>query len=164
MVAVTKALSEGLRSYHFGTLCNFHHAHESINEFNRLLETKLPYLICLNLNGVTDAASVRANPEKNKILPIGSGKFARRIIQFVLNSGYKSRIGILEYIAKQDAKISLQENTDGLPRLLSELERDSGPKREPCKHLSSRAKNHSLNEYGLVSRNSKLLTFFDIRN
>lgn len=35
MVAVTKALSEGLRSYHIGILCNFHHAHESINEFNR---------------------------------------------------------------------------------------------------------------------------------
>ena len=85
----------------------------------------LPYLICLNLNGVTDTASVRAYPEKNKILPIGSGKSEKRIIQSVLNSGYNSPIGILGYIAKQDAKISLQENIDGLQRLLSELESDN---------------------------------------
>lgn len=82
----------------------------------------LPYLFCLNLNGVTDAESVRTNPEKNKILPIGSGEFEKSMIQTVLNSGYDGPIGILGHIAHQDAMISLQENINGLQRLLEELE------------------------------------------
>ena len=125
MVAVAKALRTKLGSDHIGIVYNFHHVHESIVEFDGLMQSMLPYLICLNLNGVTDAEAVRENPDKNKILPIGSGKFEKSMIQSVLNSGYDGPIGILGHIAHQDAMISLQENINGLQQLLEELESEN---------------------------------------
>lgn len=100
---------------HVGIVYNFHHGHEHIVDFPASLKQMLPYLHCLNLNGMADASSVKGIT--NKILPVGGGKHEASMIQAILDSRYSGPIGILDHIDTQDAAISLKDNIDGLIRV-----------------------------------------------
>ncbi|MFH1265578.1 MAG: AP endonuclease, partial [Planctomycetota bacterium] len=65
--------------------------------FAESLATMMPYLLCLNLNGMNDGA----NP---KILPIGRGRHDKRLIETIAESGYRGPIGILDHRADVDAE------------------------------------------------------------
>jgi sugar phosphate isomerase/epimerase len=93
-----------------GIVYNFHHSHEDLEEFPEALERMLPYLLCLNLNGMT--------PGGPKILPLGKGVLDAKIFGWIRDSGYSGPIGILDHRNELDAKLSLQQNLKGLEQLL----------------------------------------------
>ena len=115
LVAVVRWLRENTDAQHVGIVYNFHHAHEHIHDFADALVKMKPYLICLNLNGMNDAA-------EPKILPIGQGQHERKMIQTILDTGYRGPLGILDHRAELDAEQSLRQNLDGLEALIRELD------------------------------------------
>ncbi|MEM9645058.1 MAG: TIM barrel protein [Planctomycetota bacterium] len=115
LVAVCDELRE-LGHDHVGIVYNFHHAHDRIDQFASLLRMMLPYLHCLNLNGMNDDA-------QPKIVGLGKGQHEKQMLQAVLESGYDGPIGILDHRPELDARESLDENLKGLRWLERELQK-----------------------------------------
>jgi hypothetical protein len=105
LVAVCKALrAEG--HDHVGIVYNWHHGHGRIEEWKQDLDLMLPYLHCLNLNGMNTGA-------KPKILELGQGEHEQTMLKIVLESGYNGPVGILDHQNELDAEESLQANLTG---------------------------------------------------
>ncbi len=113
MIAITQWLREHAGTQDVGIVYNFHHGHEHLKQFPQALKRMVPYLICLNLNGMTVGGP--------KILPLSQGKEDLRVLKMVRDSGYRGPIGILDHRADTDAETSLQQNLEGLQKLLGEL-------------------------------------------
>lgn len=96
-----------------GIVYNFHHGHEHLDQFPTLFNEMLPYLQCVNLNGMR-----KGGP---KILPIGDGDDDLMLLKMIKDSGYKGPIGILGHRSEIDAELGLKLNLDGLKRLLKEM-------------------------------------------
>lgn len=96
-----------------GIVYNFHHGHEHLDQFPTLFNEMLPFLQCVNLNGMR-----KGGP---KILPIGEGDNDLKLLQMIKDSGYKGPIGILGHRSEIDAELALKLNLDGLKRLLKEM-------------------------------------------
>lgn len=118
LVAVCRYLRERHRADHVGIVYNFHHGHEHIDDFEEHFRLMQPYLLCVNLNGMADARTVRAG--RDKILPIGAGNHEGPMLQVIRESGYTGPIGIIDHRSDVDAEQSLRENLVGLRSLLSE--------------------------------------------
>ncbi len=118
MAAVCKILREEHNAGHVGIIYNFHHGHGDITQFEQAFQTMLPYLHCVNLNGVTDPATLTA---ATKIIPLGSGVHESAMMQVVLDSDFEGPIGILGHIKEQDVKVSLQNNLSGLQDIKRQL-------------------------------------------
>lgn len=114
MVAVTKRLRQDGNADHVGIVYNFHHGHDHIKDFAEVLAAMQPYLLCLNLNGMNEDA-------RPKILPIGSGRHERAMMEIIKRSGYAGPIGILGHRENVDAEVSLKQNLDGLKKVLKEM-------------------------------------------
>lgn len=113
MVAVCRWLRD--RGFdHVGIVYNFHHGHEHIAGFEAAVVQMMPYLLCVNINGMND----RAEP---KILGLGKGKHEATMLRILLDSGYQGPIGIIDHRPELDAKQALQENLDGLESLKKTL-------------------------------------------
>jgi hypothetical protein len=112
MVAVAEWLRTNATADHVGVVYNLHHGHGHIDDFAHVLALMKPYLLCLNLNGMNDAA-------RPKILPVGTGQHDRALLEIIANSGYTGPIGILDHRGDMDAEKSLKENMDGLEKLVS---------------------------------------------
>jgi len=109
MVEIAKRVdSEGV-----GIVYNFHHGHEHMPLMPDAFTAMLPYLMCVNLNGVT--------PGGPKILPLSEGEEDLNILRMVQDSGYAGPIGILDHRPDTDAEFSLTQNLDGMQRLLRKL-------------------------------------------
>ena len=121
LVAVCKALHK-LEFRHVGIVYNFHHGHGHIHDFEPALAAMKPHLFCLNLNGMVDLEDdkYRAESQRYKILPIGGGDHERDMIRTVIRSGYSGPVGILGHVADRDVAEVLQENLDGLQRILDD--------------------------------------------
>ncbi|MEO2025365.1 MAG: hypothetical protein ABGZ23_05715 [Fuerstiella sp.] len=117
LVAVCEYLRKHHDADHVGIVYNFHHGHEHMAAFSDHLQTMKPYLLCLNINGMDDAATVAGG--SNKILPVGSGKHELSMLQTVKDSGYDGPIGILDHRSNLDAEKSLRQNIDGLKKLVA---------------------------------------------
>lgn len=117
LVAVCTRLHE-LGQRHVGITYNFHHGHGHITDWPESLKLMLPYLHCLNLNGMNAGA-------QPKILGIGQGTYESKMIRAVVESGYNGPIGILDHRTELDARESLLENRDGLERLREEISKQS---------------------------------------
>ena len=63
MVAMVEWLREHARADHAGIVYNFHHGHEHLARFPEAFRRMVPYLICVNLNGM--------QPGGPKIVPLG---------------------------------------------------------------------------------------------
>jgi putative heme-binding domain-containing protein len=113
MVAVCKRLHE-MGFGHVGIVYNFHHGHDHIGRMSEALKLMMPYLLCVNINGMNDGA----NP---KILGLGKGKYDTPLLQTLQDSGYKGRVGIIDHRPELDAGESLLENLDGLRKIRTEL-------------------------------------------
>ena len=113
MVAVCKIL-RAMGHDHVGIVYNFHHGHEHIKDWPRRWTMMLPYIHCLNINGMNPAA-------QPKILGLGKGQHELEMLQVVQRSGYNGPIGILDHRSELDAKKSLEENLNGLRWLRAEL-------------------------------------------
>lgn len=123
MVAVTRALNLKLGAEPVGIVYNFHHGHDHIDDFPESLKRMLPYLLCLNLNGMVSAEEMAA--ERKKILPIGSGTHELEMIRTVLESGYAGPVGILDHLPEIDAKVALKHNIEGLAKVLETIQTEN---------------------------------------
>ncbi len=121
MAAVCAYLHQHHDAEHVGIVYNFHHGHEHIADFPAHFQTMLPYLLCVNLNGMADADVVREG--RSKILTIGAGRHERAMLRVVLESGYSGPIGILDHRADRDTEEVLRENLTGLATVKAELTR-----------------------------------------
>ena len=88
-----------------------------MENFDSLMKQMKPWLHCLNINGMDDAAAVAADGNR-KILDIGSGRHEIALLKTVRDSGYDGRIGILDHRTQLDAEVSLKANMDGLRKLV----------------------------------------------
>ena len=108
-------------SDHVGIVYNFHHGHADIEDFEARFGRLLPYLFCVNLNGMVAAEDVNEKTLENKILTLGTGKFEKAMIQKVIESGYGGPIGIIDHRNELDSKTAIQDNIKGLKTLLDEM-------------------------------------------
>ena len=126
MIAVCKFLREKHQADHVGIVYNLHHGHGHIDDFAKVLSRLKPYLLCLNLNGMTENGDQRGK----KILPLGEGEFDLTLLKAVRDSGYDGPIGIIGH-TQDDVEQRLHDNLDGLHWLLPQLEgKPAGPKPE----------------------------------
>jgi len=113
LVAVCERL-RGLGQTHVGIVYNFHHGHDSIENWSDQFARMQPYLHCLNLNGM----NASGDP---KILGIGQGDCELEMIRTVIDLGYDGPVGILDHRPELDARDSLLENLRGLAQLRGRL-------------------------------------------
>ena len=101
------------KSENTGIVYNFHHAHEHLEMMPAAFNAMVPYLYCVNLNGM--------NKGGPKILPLGEGAEDLAILKMINESGYKGRIGIIGHIDDEDVEIVLKRNIEGLKKLLYQM-------------------------------------------
>lgn len=108
-----------------GLVYNQHHGHEHVEGFGRLLKDMLPYLYCINLNGM----EVDGDTTGKKIWPLGSGSLDKQLLRVIAESGYTGPIGILNH-TDRDAETVLLDNLDGLEWIVPQLEgaKPEGPR------------------------------------
>lgn len=103
-----------------GLVYNLHHAHEQVDRFAALLQKMKPHLLALNLNGM-----VRDGEKTGKkILPLGAGDLDLKLLQIISDSGWRGPLGILNH-TDEDAETRLQQNLQGLRKLVSQLNHES---------------------------------------
>lgn len=107
---------QSLNRPNVGIVYNFHHGHDHLDRFPALLKRMMPYLDCLNLNGMVKAGDQTGN----KILPIGDGDLDTNLIKIIRDSGYQGSIGILNH-TQENAETRLRKNLDGLNRCLKTI-------------------------------------------
>ncbi|MDG3004013.1 DUF6797 domain-containing protein [Paludisphaera mucosa] len=110
-----------------GLVYNLHHGHPHVERLKPLLQTMMPYLLALNINGMDPGGDGGAR----KILPLGQGGLDLGLLKLIRESGYKGRIGILGH-TQDDAEERLRDNLDGLDWLVPQLDGAApGPKPTP---------------------------------
>lgn len=120
LVAVCKVLREKYRAAHVGIVYNLHHGHGHINDFGAVLTRMKPYLLCLNLNGMS-----ARGPE---ILPLGAGEADVRLLKIIADSGYSGPLGIIGH-TDDDVELRLRDNLDGLAWIVPQLSgKPAGPR------------------------------------
>lgn len=117
LVAMCRALREQLQAEHVGIVYNLHHGHGHIDDFTESLALMQPYLLCLNLNGMTPGGDTRGL----KILPVGAGEEDLRLLKIIRDSNYRGPIGIIGH-TQDDVEQRLLDNLDGLDWLRPQLD------------------------------------------
>lgn len=117
-------LINALGAPNVGIVYNLHHGHSQVDRLPQLMKAMMPYLYCVNLNGMTK------NGDKNGklILPIGTGELDLQLVRTIRDSGYKGPVGILGH-TMDDAEETLLDNLDGLEWLVPQL--DGAPPKGP---------------------------------
>jgi len=110
-----------------GIVYNQHHGHEHLDRFAALLQQMKPYLLVLNLNGMTQ----NGDKTGKKILRLGHGDLDLGLLKLIRDSGWHGRIGILNH-TDEDAEARLLDNLEGLDWLLPQLDgKAAGPRPQP---------------------------------
>lgn len=92
-----------------GLIYSFHHAHHQLDYYEELVDTMLPYLWAVNLNGM--------RKDGPQILPIGAGDREKGMITYLLEKGYSGPFGVLGHVEERDVEVVLKENLEGLSSL-----------------------------------------------
>ena len=116
LVAVCKTLREQHQADHVGIVYNLHHGHGHIRDFDEALAAMKPYLLCLNLNGMTTDGDKKGQ----KILPVGAGEHDVSLLKIIRDSKYTGPIGIIGH-TNDDVEQRLQDNLDGLDWIVPQL-------------------------------------------
>jgi sugar phosphate isomerase/epimerase len=87
-----------------GMVYNLHHGHEHLAHFPELLAKMKPYLLALNLNGMTKDG----DKSNKKILPLGQGELDLQLLKLIRDSGYAGLIGILNHTDEEPKAASGQ--------------------------------------------------------
>ncbi len=96
-----------------GIIYNFHHAHEQLKRYKKIIRTTQPYLWAVNLNGMREKGP--------KILPLAAGDRELGMMQWLVKSGYKGPIGVLGHVEDADVEQVLSRNLAGMQQLLVEM-------------------------------------------
>jgi len=127
LVAVCEFLRKHHDGGHVGIVYNQHHSHSRVDDFAANLKAMKPFLLCLNLNGITRDGDKHGK----KILPLGEGELDVSLLKTVRDSGYEGPIGIIGH-TQDDVEQRLQDNLDGLDWILPQLDgKQPGPKPTP---------------------------------
>ena len=127
LVAVCEYLRKHHDGGHVGIVYNQHHSHSRIDDFAVNLKAMKPFLLCLNLNGITRDGDKHGK----KILPLGEGELDVSLLKTIRDSGYDGPIGIIGH-TQDDVEQRLQDNLDGLDWILPQLDgKQPGPKPTP---------------------------------
>jgi len=110
------AIIEKLQMSNVGIVYNLHHGHEHLDRFPALLQKMKPYLIALNINGM----SRDGDKVGKKILPIGQGEMDLQVLRTIAASGWQGPVGILNH-TDEDAEARLKDNLEGLEWLVNQL-------------------------------------------
>jgi sugar phosphate isomerase/epimerase len=102
-----------VKSENVGIVYNFHHAHEHLDLMPDAFNIMVPWLYCVNLNGL--------NREGPKILTLGEGMEDAKILGMIKESGYNGPIGIFGHVDNEDVEIVLERNLTGLKNLLTAI-------------------------------------------
>lgn len=113
LVAVCKRLREEHKAGHVGIVYNLHHGHDHIGDFAQVLARMQPYLLCLNLNGMSTRGP--------QILPLGAGEHDVTLLKAIRDSTYRGPIGIIGH-TNDDVELRLQDNLDGLAWIIPQLD------------------------------------------
>lgn len=111
LAILEKLRTEGTTN--IGIVYNLHHGHGQVERFPELLAKMKPYLLAVNLNGMS-------HDPKQEILPLGQGEMDARLLRQLRDSGWRGRVGILNH-TDEDAETRLALNLAGLEKLSSEL-------------------------------------------
>jgi hypothetical protein len=117
LVAVCRALRERHQAEHVGIVYNQHHGHGHVKEFAKSLDAMTPYLLCLNLNGMTADGEAKGK----KILPVGAGELDLELLKVIRASKYTGPIGVIGH-TNDDVELRLKDNLDGLAWLRPQLD------------------------------------------
>lgn len=110
-----------------GIVYNLHHGHEHLDRFATLLRQMKPYLVALNLNGMTP----KGDQVGKKILPLAQGNLDLALLKIIRDSGWRGPVGILNH-TDEDAEARLLDNLDGLDWLVPQLNgKAAGTKPKP---------------------------------
>ncbi len=110
-----------------GLVYNLHHGHGHLEDFAELLQTMRPYLLALNLNGMTRYGEQLGQ----KILPLAQGELDLDLLRAIAQSGWQGPIGILNH-TDEDAEGRLLDNLEGLQWLKNQLDGNPpGPLPQP---------------------------------
>lgn len=135
LVAVCAYLRQHHGATHVGIVYNQHHGHSHVERFSQAMAAMKPYLLCLNLNGLTRDGDKRGM----KIQPVGQGELDLPMLKIIAASGYRGPIGIIGH-TNDDVELRLRDNLEGLEWLVPQLNGQSaGPKptpRLPLLHVS----------------------------
>ncbi|MFD1062256.1 sialate O-acetylesterase [Winogradskyella litorisediminis] len=101
---------KALPKQNLGVVFNFHHAHDTLENYSQNIVNLLPYLWCVNLNGM--------KAEGPKILTIGDGDKEKEMINQLINLGYDGPFGILGHVKGGDPEPILNKNFTGLQHLM----------------------------------------------
>lgn len=97
-----------------GMVYNFHHAHDQVKNFPRLLQQMKPYLTTVNINGMRTGGP--------KILPLGQGNLELQMLQDLKKAGFKGSLGIIGHTENDDVKQVLEGNLRGLKQILQTMD------------------------------------------
>lgn len=92
---------------------NFHHGHHQVERFPSLFRQMLPYLTCININGM--------KVDGPKIITVGEGDREVEMLRIIRASEYAGPIGILGHTEGEDIRPVLERNLKGLERIRSLL-------------------------------------------
>ena len=125
LVAVCAYLRKHEGADHVGIVYNFHHGHAHVDRFAAALAAMKPYLLCLNVNGMTRDGDTRGK----KILAPGEGELDLPLFQAIRASGYRGPLGILGHTPHDDVEHRLRDNLAGIDWLVAQLDgQPPGPK------------------------------------
>lgn len=99
-----------------GIVYNLHHGHDHLDRFPALLAKMKPYLVVLNVNGMTRDGETKGR----KIMPLGQGDLDLSLLKVIQQSGWHGPIGVLNH-TDEDAEARLRDNLDGLQWLVPQL-------------------------------------------
>ena len=102
-------LIKALPENEIGIIHNFHHAHDNLDNYAENIKRMMPYLWCVNLNGM--------KKEGPKIITIGEGNLEKKMIHTLFDEGYEGPFGILGHVKGGDPEVLLDKNREGLQRL-----------------------------------------------
>jgi Xylose isomerase-like TIM barrel len=117
MVAVCEYLQRNHSVKNVGIVYNQHHGHSHVDRFPEALAAMMPYLMCLNLNGMIGDGDQRGM----KIQPFGQGELDLSLLKIIAASGYRGPIGIIGH-TQDDVELRLRDNLDGLDWLVPQLD------------------------------------------
>ena len=116
LVAVCEHLRRHHGASHVGIVYNQHHGHAHVDRFAAALAAMRPYLLCLNLNGLTRDGDQRGL----KIQPLGQGELDPPLLRIIAASGYRGPLGIIGH-TQDDVELRLRDNLEGLDWLVPQL-------------------------------------------
>lgn len=114
------AIVKGLKDAGFinvGIVYNLHHGYADLDRFDELFGKMLPYLLAVNLNGMTKIPANAGEP----VVPVGQGELDVHLLKTIRDSGFSGPIGIINE-SSEDAEGRLLDNLEGLNWLLPQLD------------------------------------------